>query len=365
VSVGRKMSETRVREMTRTGPFVAEEAKAAGFVDGTAFDDELEAATRELVGQDIHYGKYVEPTVAPAAFGAPDHVAVVYLEGEMIDGRSTHIPILNMNLLGSYSIAETIHAVKEDTSAKAVVLRIESPGGSSMAADVMWREIERLSKVKPVIVSMGSVAASGGYYVASPAREIYALPLTITGSIGVFYGKADLSGLLQKVGVSFDTYRTTPRADAESLYRPFTEDEKQALAVKIHQFYDTFLDRVSTGRKITKAAVDAVGQGRVWTGQEALDRHLVDKLGGLREALAEARKLGGLPDDAPFEELPLIEHTLLETALGLVGINSAESPVLAALPAQITDIARAVAPVAIYSGDVPLTRLEWVGSEAP
>jgi len=366
VAVGRKLTDAQVRERTAKGPFVASEAREAGFVDGTAFDDELEAATRELVGQDIRYDKYQEPTVAPVQFGSPDHVALVYLEGEMIDGRSTRIPILNMKLLGSYSVADTIRAVKDDVSAKAVVIRIESPGGSSMAADVMWREIDRLAKTKPVIVSMGSVAASGGYYVASPAREIFALPLTVTGSIGVFYGKADLSGLLAKVGVGFDTYRTTPRADAESLYRPFTEDEKQALAVKIRQFYDTFLDRVSTGRKMSKEQVDAVGQGRVWTGEEAFDRKLVDKLGGLREALAEARKLAKLPDDAPFEELPAVSHTLIDTALGMLGIPGlGQSEILGSIPEPIKELARGVAPVAIYGSDIPLSRIEWVGTESP
>jgi protease-4 len=272
-----------------------------------------------------------------------------------------------MNLLGSYSVVDTLTAVKDDTHVKAVVLRIESPGGSSMAADVMWRAVHELAKRKPVIVSMGTVAASGGYYIASGANEIYALPLTVTGSIGVFYGKADLSGLMQKIGVSFDTYKTTPRADAESLFRPFTEDEKQALAIKIHQFYDTFLDRVSEGRHMKKEDIDAVAQGRVWTGQEALDRKLVDKLGGLREALTEARTLGHLAEDAPFVELPRVEHSLLDIALGLVGIrtSAAQDGVMAILPEPIKRIAVAVAPMAVFTGDVPLARLEWVNAGDP
>jgi protease-4 len=366
VAVGRKLSEARVREVTAKGPFVASEAKDAGLVDGTAFDDELERATRELVGNDISYRKYEELPLAPAAFGEPDHIALVYVEGDMIDGRSQHIPLLDMSLAGSYSIADTIDAVRKDDHVKAVVLRIESPGGSSMAADVMWRAVEQLAKKKPVIVSMGTVAASGGYYIASAAHEIYALPLTVTGSIGVFYGKADLSGLMQKIGVNFDTYKTTPRADAESLFRPFTEDEKQALAVKIHQFYDTFLDRVSQGRHMKKEDVDAVAQGRVWTGQEAFDRKLVDKLGGLREALAEARKRGNLADDAPIEELPKVEHTLFEMALGAAGVHaSAEEQVLSILPEQVRAVGVAIAPMAIFSGDVPLARLEWVNAGEP
>jgi protease-4 len=367
VTVGRKISVERLREATAKGPFIASEAKDAGLVDGTAFDDELERTTRELVGQDVHYEKYHDVPLAPASFGEPDHVALVYVEGDMIDGRSSHIPLIDMNLVGSYSVVDTLNAIKDDAHVKSVVLRIESPGGSSMAADVMWRAVQQLAKKKPVIVSMGSVAASGGYYIASAGQEIYALPLTVTGSIGVFYGKADLSGLMQKVGVSFDTYKSAPRADAESLFRPFTDDEKQALAVKIHQFYDTFLDRVSQGRHLTKEQVDAVAEGRVWTGQEALDRHLVDKLGGLREALTEARRLGHLADDAPFTELPAVEHSLLETALGLAGVHatSAEESVLAILPAQVKQIAAAIAPVAIYAGDVPLARLEWVNADAP
>ena len=366
VAVGRKLSDARVREITAKGPFVASEAKEAGLIDGTAYDDELERATRELVGQDLSYAKYEETTLAPAEFGEPDHVALVYVEGDMIDGRSTHIPLLGMNLVGSYSVADTLKAVKDDTHVKSVVLRIESPGGSSMAADVMWRAVAELAKQKPVIVSMGTVAASGGYYIASPAKEIYALPLTITGSIGVFYGKADLSGLLQKVGISFDTYKTSPRADAESFFRPFSDDEKQALTVKVHQFYDTFLDRVSEGRHMTKDQVDLVAEGRVWTGQEALDRKLVDKLGGLREALAEARALGKLSSDAPFEELPKVERTLLDSALGLAGLHAEGSEsVLALIPDQIKRIAVAIAPVALFAGDVPLARLEWVNAGEP
>jgi len=367
VAVGRKLTDARVQEISAKGPFVPSEAKEAGLIDGTAFDDELERATQELVGQDVSYAKYEDTTLAPASFSEADHVALVYVEGDMIDGRTRHIPILGIDLAGSYSIVDTLNAIKDDSHVKSVVLRIESPGGSSMAADVMWRAVVELAKRKPVIVSMGTVAASGGYYIACAANEIYALPLTVTGSIGVFYGKADLSGLMQKVGVSFDTYKTTPRADAESLFRPFTEDEKRALTVKVHQFYDTFLDRVSTGRHMTKEAVDAVAEGRVWTGQEALDRKLVDKLGGLREALAEARKLGHLSDDAPFEELPRIEHTLLDTALGMVGVHaeSAEGSILGMIPAQIKQLAVAIAPVALFAGDVPLARLEWVNASEP
>src|SRR4029079_16544861 len=146
---------------------------------------------------------------------------------------------------------------------------------------------------------MGAVAASGGYYVAAPAKQIFALPLTITGSIGIFYGKADVSELLNKIGVNVEVRKTTPRADAESFYRGFTDDERAELRHKVQQFYEVFLDRVAQGRHMTKEDVDAVGQGRVWAGHQALDNKLVDQMGGLRHALAAARDAAHLPDDAP------------------------------------------------------------------
>ena len=161
LSLYRHMSEERVRAETRKGPFVAEEAKAAGFIDGVAFDDELERATRDLVGHEVAYVKEAAETQrAPAAFGTRGKLAILYLDGDMIDGRSRTLPIIDMKLVGSYTMAENIKRLREDPTVRAVVLRIECPGGSSLAADVMWRELVLLAKAKPLIVSMGAVAAS-------------------------------------------------------------------------------------------------------------------------------------------------------------------------------------------------------------
>jgi protease-4 len=360
MSLYRHMSEERIREETRKGPFVAAEAQAAGFVDGFAFDDELERATRELVGHDLQYVKYEDETKAPVAFGAPPKIAILYLDGDIVDGRSQHIPLIDTRLVGSYSMAETIKQLRDDASVHAVVLRIESPGGSSLASDVMWRELVLLGKAKPLIVSMGTLAASGGYYVASASKNIFALPLTITGSIGVFYGKADLSGLLSKIGVTVDTYKTAPRADAESLFRGFTPEEELELHRKVEQFYDTFLDRVSQGRRMTKEQVDAVGRGRVWTGQQALEKGLIDHLGGLREALEAARAAASLPSDAPIEEVPRETQSLLEMAIDAVGIGGRATSPLQTLPPALLGLARALAPLLVYRADEPLARLEWV-----
>ncbi|HEY3816128.1 MAG TPA: signal peptide peptidase SppA [Polyangiaceae bacterium] len=370
LSIYRHLSEERIREETRHGPFVAEEAKAAGFVDGFAFDDQLEQATKELTHRDIAYQKYSDETLAPSTFGSRGKIAILYLDGDIVDGRSQHIPLVDMKLVGSYSMADSIKQLREDGTVRAVVLRIESPGGSSLASDVMWRELSLLAKAKPLIVSMGSVAASGGYYVASASKDIYALPLTVTGSIGVFYGKADVSGLLGKLGVTIDTYKTAPRADAESFFRGFTPDETRELEHKVDQFYDTFLDRVSQGRGMSKEAIDAVGRGRVWTGQQALERHLVDHLGGLREALEDARSSAYLPADAPIVEYPPQSTSLLDLALKLAS-GSAESDhsalaamqTLESLPPAVRAIARAVAPLLVYRTDEALARMEWVDAE--
>jgi protease-4 len=276
----------------------------------------------------------------------------------MIDGRSRTIPFLGLKLEGSYTLAETMKQVRENPLIGAIVLRIESPGGSSMAADVIWREVELTAKVKPVIVSMGDVAASGGYYIAAPATRIFANPLTVTGSIGVFYGKADVSGLLGKIGVNVEVYKTAPRADAESIFRPFTDDERKELARKVEQFYDVFISRVAQGRKLAKTDVDKVARGRVWTGEQAHQRRLVDEIGGLRQALAHARRVANLPEDAPIIELPKIPTSLLGRLLGIEGIR--EEARVEALPAALLQAARAMAPFLVHPPDRPLARLEIV-----
>jgi protease-4 len=362
LSLYRHMTEERVREVTPHGPFFASEAREAGFVDAFAFDDELERATQELAGRRLPYAQYEPETKAERVFGPRGKLAILYLDGDIVDGRSQHIPLIDMRLVGSYSMADTIRQLREDSTVRAVVLRIESPGGSSLASDVMWRELSLLAQHKPLIVSMGAVAASGGYYVASASRDIFALPLTITGSIGVFYGKADVSGLLAKIGVTVDTYKTTPRADAESFFRGFTPDEEHELSHKVQQFYDVFLDRVSQGRGMPRDAVDAVGRGRVWTGQQALERHLVDHLGGLRQAIDAARAAAYLPADVPIVEMPAENETLVEKAFAALTGGSAgrDEAVMQSLPPAIRAVARAVAPLVVYRSDEPLARMEWV-----
>jgi protease-4 len=253
ISVGRKISAEELRARFAKGPFVAAEARVAGLVDGYAFDDQLEAEAGKLVGQPLRLIDDKRAERSPQFFGANAGIAMVYVDGDMVDGRSQTIPLLGTRLVGSYTIAETLKQVRENPSIGAVVLRVETGGGSAMAADVIYRELQLTAAVKPVVVSMGSAAASGGYYISAAGTYVMANPLTVTGSIGIFYGKADVAELLRKIGVTVEVYKTGPRADAESIFRPFTPEEHRELEHKVAQFYDVFLTRVALGRKLSKS----------------------------------------------------------------------------------------------------------------
>lgn len=357
---GRRIAFDEMRRTISAGPFTAREALRDHLVDGFAYDDELRTVASEVVGRPIALLEHT-PDRTPRAWGSGGRsVAIVYVEGSIVDGRSQSIPLIGMKTVGSYTIAEALKAARDNPSVGAVVLRIDSPGGSSMAADVMWREVELTAREKPLIVSMAGVAASGGYYIAVPAKKIYASPFTVTGSIGIFYGKADVQQLFAKLGISVHTTKTAPRADAESVFRPFTDDEVKELGGKVKQFYDVFIDRVARGRKMTPDAADAVARGRVWMGRAAKDRHLIDEIGGLRQALTEAQTLAGVGRDAPIIELPRPEFSLLELVADLSGAQlQADRPLFeSAVPAQLGDVLRAAAPFLIYDPEQPMALSE-------
>jgi protease-4 len=358
---GRRIPEDELRKRIAKGPFIASEARAAGLVDTLAYDDEIDRFATEVMGRAVRLTDDSTPHGAPERWGKEPKVAVVYLDGDMIDGDSQFIPLVDVKLAGSYTIARALRHAREDDSVKSVVFRVETGGGSSLAADVILREAILTAKKKPLVVSMGSAAASGGYYASVAGREIFADRATITGSIGIFYGKVDVSGLLDKLGIKVEQFRSAPRADAESLFRPFTDDEKRELGVKVKQFYDLFVGRVAEGRHMSPDAVDAVGRGKVWTGQQALSRGLVSRLGGLREALAEARRLGGLSTDAPIVESPEEDDSILHFILDAVGFHlSAGGGLASAVPAALLPFARLLAPFLVFEPGKPLARAEIV-----
>lgn len=312
--------EARVRELVDGGPYVSETAVSLGLIDGTVDPFDARAELEEAFGG--AYGRErAEPDRPRERWGREPRVGVVMIDGEMVDGENVDIPILEIHATGGRTAVREIERMAADPAIGAIVLRIDSPGGSVLAADQIWRAIRRARERKPVIASMGAIAASGGYYVASACDEIWADPGTLTGSIGVWFGKVDVEPLAERVGVETEFFSRGAHAGAESLWRPFTPDERALLAEMVRYWYREFLRRVAEGRGMRVTEVDAVARGRVWTGDRALELGLVDRLGGFRSALVRARQAGGLPADVDFEVAPsrpssLLDYVLGETPLG-------------------------------------------------
>lgn len=233
-----------------------------------------------------------------------DKIAVIYAEGSIIDGRADD------GSIGSVTLSKQIKKARRDETVKAVVLRVNSPGGSALASDVIWREIMLTKKQKPVIVSMGNVAASGGYYIACCADKIFASPNTITGSIGVFGILPNTETMFKdKLGITFDRVNTNANSDLGAITRPLSDKEYRIIQQGVDEIYDDFISKVAKGRKMSKADIDSIGQGRVWSGEDALKLGLVDELGGLEDAIEEAAKRADLDDyfvlEIPEKTTPL------------------------------------------------------------
>lgn len=356
---GRGMDLATARERVASGPYLAQEARAAHFVDELVYQDEIERFAEGVMGRAVRVEDLDIPTEPPPYWSDPPKIAIVYLEGEMVDGDSKTIPLLNIKLAGSRTVAGALREAREDPSVHAVVLRVDTGGGSSLCADVVLREAVLTARAKPLIVSMGAKAASGGYYAAVGGQELFANRATMTGSIGIFYGKVDLVGLMNKLGVKSESLETAPRADVESFFRPFTDDERHALGQKVKQFYDLFIGRVAEHRPLTVEQIHAVAAGRVWTGSQARERKLVDRIGGLRQALARARALAGMPADVEIVELPEEPTSLLSIVLDAVGVPLVDAGQVSGwIPPPLTEVAFALAPFLVYAPDKPLARVE-------
>ena len=337
VSASRKLSKEELQKLIDEGPYSAGDLAVAGslaskLVDGIGAPDKIS----ELVATDM--GRVL--AVDTPARTRPDRwerpgIAVIYVEGDITDGQSQTVPILGRKMAGGETLVRTIAAARANPDIGAIILRIDSPGGSALASELVSREVFATRGVKPILCSMSDVAASGGYFIAAGCDLIYAEPTTITGSIGIFYGKFDLSGLIGKLGITTDTYKRGKRSDAESFYRPFTDDERVSLMKQLEYSYGRFVGAVSEGRKMEKTEVDAVGRGHVWTGDMAKPIRLVDRLGGLGDAIDEAKSRMGLPvtEKVQLVELPEVSgglFALLGKVLG--GSQAAATPGLMDLP---------------------------------
>ncbi|HPX76737.1 MAG TPA: signal peptide peptidase SppA [Bacteroidales bacterium] len=288
----------------------AKTAKEYKFVDGLVYYDEVLAELKTMSKSEedpedfiVSLSDYASVKIKTTANNSKDKIAVIFAEGEIIDGGKSE-----GSLAGDW-MAEIIREVREDEDIKAVVLRVNSPGGSGLASDIMWREITLTKEKKPVVVSMGNLAASGGYYIACPANYIFALPSTLTGSIGVFGMLPNVEKLMtEKLGITVDGVGTNAQSDFGQITRKTTTSEANLIQNQVEEFYDTFIQKVADGRGLTKAEVDSIGQGRVWSGLNALEIGLVDEIGGLNDAVAKAASLANL------SEYRLIEYPQKEDA---------------------------------------------------
>ncbi len=263
-----------------------EEALKLKMVDRLVYYDEVLATLKTKTGKtqkqnitSVELGKYIKSVVKVDTYTA-SKIAVIYASGDIVSGDG------NDDQIGSSSLAAAIRKARTDTSIKAIVLRVNSPGGSALASDVIWRETKLAKATKPLIVSMGDYAASGGYYISCLADTIVAQANTITGSIGVFGLMFNAQKMLKnKLGITFDTVKTGKHGDFPALYRPMSSDETAMLQKDVERVYDTFLSHVAEGRKMDKAQVDSIGQGRVWSGTDAKRLGLVDVIGGINDAI--------------------------------------------------------------------------------
>lgn len=317
-----KLNEIAENLLART----PEMARSQKLIDKIAYEDEYRNAIKKAlkVEKDEDYNSititdYAQKTAtSPKNTDADDKIAIIYAQGEIKSGEG------DVSYIGEGSMRRSLQEARKDKNVKAIVLRIDSPGGSALTSDLIWREIELTKKTKPVVVSMGNLAASGGYYIACNANTIFAEANTITGSIGVFGILPNFTQLSQKIGINTETVKTHKNAAEYSPFQPLDTDFRAITQESVERIYAVFVNRVAAGRKMTFEQVDAIGQGRVWSGSEALKIGLVDKIGGMDDALAAAAKLGKIKN-YKTQNYPEYEKTFEDMIAGFPFAKTKES----------------------------------------
>jgi protease-4 len=302
ISTARKLTEDEVRSLINEGPFFGQQAVDAKLIDALEYRDEVYNKIKERAGAKAELLSLTEyRKMAGSPYGKGTTIALIYGVGGIVRGKNAYDPTSGEILMGSDTIASAIREAVEDKDVKAILFRIDSPGGSYVASDTIWREIVRAKKAgKPVIASMGGRAASGGYFIAMAADKIVAQPGTITGSIGVFGGKMITTGFWNKLGVTWDEVHTSKNADAWTQTKDFTPAQKARFTQWLDRVYDDFTGKVSLGRKLSREEVEKIAKGRIWTGEDAKRLGLVDELGGFPSALRLVRTAARLQEDAPI-----------------------------------------------------------------
>jgi len=324
ISKARKKSVDEVKALIDEAPYSAAKAKEIGLIDGALYHDDVEKELKKRLGykdtDDLHIargGDYKQITQESLGLNKGEKIAIVYASGDITSGRSTFSGN-GQETIGSDSLVKTINDVRDDRSIKAIVLRIDSPGGSGLASDIIWRAIEAAKAKKPIVVSMSDVAASGGYYIACNANKIVAEPSTITGSIGVVGGKPVLKGFYDWIGVSNEYVMRGKNAGMFRESEKFSDTERAKFQEFLKNTYDDFTSKVAKGRGKEQTYIDSIGQGRVWTGFQGKERGLVDEYGGLDKAIELAKQLANIPADKGIQRVILPQPpTFLQQLMNL------------------------------------------------
>jgi protease-4 len=314
VAASRKKSVEDVKSLIDGAPYNANQAKELGLIDEALYRDQVDEQLKRTLGyktddklRTISGSSYREIPSDTLGLNNGEKVAVIYASGAINVGRSSNGPVSG-EMVGSDTLVKAIEDAGEDKSIKAIVLRVDSPGGSALASDLIWHAIENAKQKKPVVVSMGDVAASGGYYIACNANSIVAEPSTITGSIGVFMGKPVVKGLYDWLGVTNEYVMRGKNAGIFRETEKWTPEEREKMVQQTNSIYfDNFVPKVAQGRKKQAEEVNTLGQGRVWTGTQAKGNGLIDEYGGLEKAIAVAKQLANLPADKEVKRVVLPE----------------------------------------------------------
>jgi protease-4 len=291
IAEARGKSEEEIEALIDRGMFQGPSAVKAGLVDDLFYEDELQNFLQENGRRLTRISHQAYSKIKPSSLGLNRgrKIALIYGTGQIITGEGFY------QMMGSSAVARWLRRARRDKSIEAVVFRVDSPGGSAVGSDVIWREVILTKKIKPIVVSMSDVAGSGGYWVAMSAHKIVAQPQTWTGSIGVVWGKPNFQRLYEKLGISGERLTFGDKADIFSTFRRWTDEERELIKGEMFWTYDQFLTKVAEGRNMSKEDVDNMGKGRVWTGAQAKELGLVDELGGLSKAIQLAKELAGIP----------------------------------------------------------------------
>ena len=344
IAAGRGMSENAVRSIVDKGPYMPVDALDLGLVDRLAYTDEIPDIMKEVVGRStyrLRYREFAGREPARPRWDEPPVIAIVYGEGAILGGSNRDEPVIG-DVMGPRTLSGAFRAVREDKNVKAVVFRVDSPGGEMAASDHIRREVELTAKVKPVIVSMGGVAGSGGYHIACNGTRILADDATITGSIGVINMWFGTRGLYEKLGLSREIFTRGENADIFPSWREVTEEDMELSRRFTGEFYEKFVKDVADGRGMSVEAVHGVAQGRIWSGRSAIDIGLVDRIGGLTEAIRIAKEDAGIPAD---EE---VAFKVLPEGLGFWQLLSGEADAAVTTGIRLPETAEGVLKEAAY-----------------